>query len=123
MSPMSTTEQSSEHNRDHPQKHLQKIPEIPSTQSGLEKEDDEEAARGSTTSPEMLAPYSLGLNHIRTKSSPAPSPLGLPSVQDKPRVDAADARADARARWPIPPHQPDQGICLFVRSFKHSNFG
>ncbi|XP_013642173.1 probable serine/threonine protein kinase IRE [Brassica napus] len=120
MWPMSTTEQSHEHNRD-PQlttvKHLEKIPENPSRQSGLEKEDDE-AAEGSTTSrdcdsPEMLAPSSLGLNHIRTKSSPAPSPLGFssatPSVQEKPRVGAADARADARARWPIPPHQPDQG--------------
>lgn len=117
MSPMSTTEQSHEHNRD-PQlttvKHLEKIPENPSRQSG----DDEAAAEGSTTrsqdSPEMLGPSSLGLNHIRTKSSPAPSPLGFssatPSVQEKARVGAADARADARARWPIPPHQPDQGI-------------
>lgn len=129
MWPMSTTEQSHEHNRD-PQlttvKHLEKIPENPSRQSGLEKEDDE-AGEGSTTSrdcdsPEMLAPSSLGLNHIRTKSSPAPalSPLGFssatPSVQEKPRVGAADARADARARWPIPPHQPDQGKSNFGNS-------
>lgn len=148
---MSTTEQSPENDRD-PQpastptnaKHLKKIPAIPFRHPSTEKEGEEEedkpaksgeatpalAAEGSTShdSPEILAPSSLGLNHIRTKSSPAPSPLGLssatpliPPIQDdkdakeKPRVGAADARADARARWPIPPHQPDQGTFPFAR--------
>ncbi|CAH2043869.1 unnamed protein product [Thlaspi arvense] len=145
MSPMSTTEPSPENDRD-PQsttvstptsasaKHLKKIPAIPFRHSATEKEGEEaakadevppaSAAEGSTShdSPEILAPSSLGLNHIRTKSSPAPSPLRFSSdtplilpIQDdkdakeKPRAGASDARADARARWPIPPHQPDQG--------------
>ncbi|CAA7035084.1 unnamed protein product [Microthlaspi erraticum] len=139
---MSTTEQWSENDRDPATvstptnaKHLNKIPAIPFRHPSTENEEEDKpaksndatpalAAEGSTShdSPEILAPSSLGLNHIRTKSSPAPSPLGLssatpliPPIQDdkdakeKPRVGAADARADARARWPIPPHQPDQG--------------
>lgn len=136
---MSTTEPSPENDQD-PQpaavstptstnaKHLKKIPAIPFRHPEKEGEEDEPAevmselaAEGSTShdSPEILAPSSLGLNHIRTKSSPAPSPLRFSSGQDdkdvakeKPRVGVVDARADARARWPIPPHQPDQGIFL-----------
>lgn len=153
MSPMSTTEPSPENDRD-PQpatvstptstnaKHLKKIPPIgpiPFRHSGEEDDDDETAkvdevspelaVEGSTShdSPEILAPSSLGLNHIRTKSSPAPSPLRYSSatplispiqddkdVKEKPRVGVVDARADARARWPIPPHQPDLGIFSFA---------
>lgn len=141
---MSTSEPSPENDRD-PQKTtastptstnaklLKKIPAIPFRHSEkdeqaktLDEVTPELAAEGSTShdSPEILAPSSLGLNHIRTKSSPAPSPLRFSSAtplispgqddkdvaKEKPRVGVVDARADARARWPIPPHQPDQGI-------------
>ncbi|KFK27959.1 hypothetical protein AALP_AA8G453600 [Arabis alpina] len=137
MSPMSTTEPSPENDRD-PQsttvstptstnaKHLKKIPAIHEVTAKVYDEvSSESAVEGSTSddSPEILAPSSLGLNHIRTKSSPAPSPLrfssATPSIssitddkdakEEKPRVGLIDARADARARWPIPPHQPDLG--------------
>ncbi|CAE6254651.1 unnamed protein product [Arabidopsis arenosa] len=139
---MSTSEPSPENDRD-PQpttvstptstnaKLLKKIPAIPfrhsekDEQAKTDEVTPELAAEGSTShdSPEILAPSSLGLNHIRTKSSPAPSPLRFSSAtplispgqddkdvaKEKPRVGVVDARADARARWPIPPHQPDQG--------------
>ncbi|XP_010483900.1 PREDICTED: probable serine/threonine protein kinase IRE [Camelina sativa] len=126
---MSTTEPSRENDQD-PQptstnaKQLNKIPAIPSRHPENEPAAEEKVTpeSGSTShdSPEILAPSSLGLNHIRTKSSPAPSPLRFSSGQDdkdvvvvvtkeKPKVGIVDARADARARWPIPPHQPDQG--------------
>ncbi|CAN7046151.1 unnamed protein product [Brassica rapa subsp. trilocularis] len=98
LSPMSTTEHSPENDRDQQQT---------STSAKLLKEDDRRqsaADQGSTShdSPEMLAPSSLGLNHIRTKSSsPAPpSPLRVSSSTPPIQVEAADARADA-------PHQPD----------------
>ncbi|CAN8251890.1 unnamed protein product [Cochlearia groenlandica] len=80
-----------------------------------EKNREDETEKKADDSPEILAPSSLGLNHIRTKSIPAPSPLRFSSStplilednkEEKPKVDA---RADARARWPIPPHQPDLG--------------
>jgi len=145
---MSTTEPSPENDRD-PQpttistptstnaKLLKKIPAIPFRHSDKEGEDEQAKTDEVTTelagegpmshdSPEILAPSSLGLNHIRTKSSPAPSPLRFSSAtplispgqddkdvaKEKPRVGVVDARADARARWPIPPHQPDQGRFL-----------
>ncbi|KAH0850421.1 LOW QUALITY PROTEIN: hypothetical protein HID58_095578 [Brassica napus] len=98
---MATTEHSPENDRDQQQT---------STSAKLLKEDDRRqsaADQGSTShdSSKMLAPSSLGLNHIRTKSSsPAPpSPLRVSSTPPTIQVGAADARADA-------PHQPDHGI-------------
>ncbi|CAF1921520.1 unnamed protein product [Brassica napus] len=100
LSPMATTEHSPENDRDQQQT---------STSAKLLKEDDRRqsaADQGSTShdSSKMLAPSSLGLNHIRTKSSsPAPpSPLRVSSTPPTIQVGAADARADA-------PHQPDHG--------------
>ncbi|RID76858.1 hypothetical protein BRARA_B03808 [Brassica rapa] len=97
---MATTEHSPENDRDQQQT---------STSAKLLKEDDRRqsaADQGSTShdSSKMLAPSSLGLNHIRTKSSsPAPpSPLRVSSTPPTIQVGAADARADA-------PHQPDHG--------------
>ncbi|XP_010550576.1 PREDICTED: probable serine/threonine protein kinase IRE [Tarenaya hassleriana] len=151
---MSTTEIPPENHHDSPSaaaptpaatqaKHLKKISAIPVRRPATEDEggggERTEAGDGgeekppascaegsrSSESPVILAASSLGLNHIRTKSAPSPSPLrfssslatplNLSGLGEKDAIAMEKARvayADARVRWPIPPHQSgsaDQG--------------
>lgn len=99
-------------------------------EEGEEEDDDDDTERQpGEDSPIILAALTLGLNHIRTRSAPSPSPLRFSSSVDTPSVivdhvgnnDKEKAEVsigvDTKPKWPIPSHHlanTDQGKSIPV---------
>ncbi|XP_029127207.1 probable serine/threonine protein kinase IRE [Cajanus cajan] len=83
---------------------LQKIPPIPIRRSKLAGNEEPEEEEGERGDPNILLASSLGLNHIRTRSSSSPlrysSSLGAPSFLTQDAVTANDVRLRSKSSNP-----------------------